>query len=74
LYKGYIDKNSKIELVSSFDHIDSDLIFLVAKDENEERLMAALNAAKEALALKDSDLKKFKISKRQKLFLYLYVF
>jgi len=60
LYRGYIDKNHKIELVSSFDHINSDLIFLVAKDENDERLKAALNAAKEALAIKDSDLKNSK--------------
>ena len=37
MYRGYIDKNHKIELVSSFDHINSDLIFLVAKDENDER-------------------------------------
>ena len=60
MYRGYIDKNHKIELVSSFDHINSDLIFLVAKDENDERLKAALNAAKEALAIKDSDLKNSK--------------
>ena len=59
MYKGLIDKFGNIKLVSSFDQINSNLIFLVAQDKDEERLKAALDAGKEAFNINDLNLKPF---------------
>ena len=58
MYKGLINKHGKIELVPSFNQVNSDSILFVAQDENEERLKAALDAAKEAFSIEDVNLKK----------------
>jgi hypothetical protein len=57
MYRGLINQKGEIELVSSFNQINSDSTLFVAQDENEEKLKAALDAAKEAFRLEDKNLK-----------------
>ena len=57
MYRGLINKYGKIELVPSFNQVNSDSILFVAQDENEEKLKASLDAAKEAFLIEDINLK-----------------